>query len=76
MNWISVKDRLPEERETVILGGRDSNGLKQTTAGYRFTRSSYYHSTEWRDEIVRDSDGDPLDPDFTVTHWMPLPEAP
>lgn len=34
MSWISVKDKLPEEYTTVILGGRDSGGSKRTTAGY------------------------------------------
>lgn len=65
MEWISVKDRLPETGDTV-LAWREST----------FTPGVYYASTGtfgfYHEGIWGDKDED----NWNVTHWMPLPEPP
>ena len=63
MNWISVKKRLPKDREDVLVYRLDEsfdiaarNPLSETCA---------YWSCS--DEVCNDSE---------ITHWMPLPEPP
>lgn len=63
--WISVKDRLPEEREDVLI--------RVKCANYFNIEQGYYKgNNEWvncwcsiRNEGL-----------YPVTHWMPLPEPP
>ena len=65
--WISVKDRLPEESGLYLTYGDiefvpDHNDQPNTYKGIKirvFLRE--YHNLEW---------------DWRVTHWMPLPEPP
>ena len=65
MEWISVKERLPEYDTDVLLWGA---GWKRVYFGY------WRHSDEWIGRYsAEESEGLPnTDP----THWMPLPEPP
>lgn len=59
--WISVKDRLPEDGEDVVV-------IARTGIPYWY-RVAYLKRRRWmRDNGQRIYD--------TVTHWMPLPEPP
>lgn len=60
--WISVKDRLPEDFEDVVV--IISNGLN----GYWY-RVAYRERGSW-------SQGGGRRISDEVTHWMPLPEPP
>jgi len=68
--WISVKDRLPEEGEEVLIFGQYLNDIPKILG----VRSRYKGDQDWKytwegpDEwVYREND---------VTHWMPLPEPP
>lgn len=61
IEWISVKDRLPESCETVLI----------YSANERFVSTGYYWSAEKRWNQI----GNRFLL-FTITHWMPLPEPP
>lgn len=68
MDWISVKDRLPEKSGDVLvyIAYRREHG-RVTVVPY----SDRYKAFNTRDEYVSPKykiDG--------VTHWMPLPEPP
>lgn len=64
MNWISVKDRLPDENDDVLI--YDGNGVSAAT----FDPPSKFHKGRWW------LDGETcIDMEY-VTHWMPLPPAP
>ena len=58
--WISVKDRLPEENETVLAYDGD------------FVEPSVFYGDHGFYELDK-YEADPL---CGVTHWMPLPEPP
>jgi hypothetical protein len=62
MNWISVKERLPEETKRVLC--LTSSGLYSVGYYYKNTwqADAVYHSFEERG--------------YTVTHWQPLPDKP
>jgi len=64
MNWISVKDELPNEKVDVLIYG------KITCCGGLHYEQGYYKNKCWfgrmRDNYTH----------ITVTHWMPLPEKP
>lgn len=60
MEWISVKDRLPEENKLVL------------TFIKRVDYPSYY-KLNFRQEGMWREDLNFLD---TITHWTPLPKAP
>jgi hypothetical protein len=62
MKWISVKDRLPEDSQEVIIY---SEGGKVEAGVYYCKEFGFdYYDVSIRDIIVN------------VTHWMPLPEPP
>jgi|GEM_PF-2870310 hypothetical protein len=67
--WISVKDRLPEKDNEdwyIIVLTRERRGREAK----RIVRVGYwdcYHKRFWGFEAGFD---------YTVTHWMPLPEPP
>lgn len=62
--WVSVNDRLPEDISTVIVAVREI--AKPTFAWYADLADSW-HLLE-KDFIKLK--------DFTVTHWIPMPELP
>ena len=70
--WISVKDRLPDNKEYdwVLAQVVENNGFMHipTVMEYRQSKNDWFEETYgWL------SEHNGL---FTVTHWMPLPEPP
>lgn len=67
--WISVKDRLPTELtyHSIYIVTMYSN-LKNKS----FVCPLHYIGDEWFEMIYEE----PLDPEYVVTHWQPLPEPP
>lgn len=62
--WISVKDRLPQPGEEVLL--YDNHSIKQYLVGWLREKKGY-NSSMWAltNGYVKDND---------ITHWMPIPE--
>ncbi len=60
MKWISVEDRLPETEVEVLVIATMGNQRDV------FFDVLYPHGWGWTDELD----------DFSVTHWMYLPEIP
>jgi hypothetical protein len=68
INWISVKDELPEQSQEVLVC--NINGIDQDERDpfiavlncKKFFWINRYNYDDWKEEIV--------------THWMPLPEGP
>ena len=70
--WISVKDRLPDNKEYdwVLAQVVEDNGFMHipTVMEYRQSKNDSFEETYgW----ISEHNGA-----FTVTHWMPLPEPP
>lgn len=65
MNWISVKDRLPEDEEAVLVYYRFDDESKMSFYGILtyYVDEPYPH---WQHEGIG----------LKITHWMPLPEPP
>ncbi len=62
MEWISVKERLPEERMNVLVCfGTHKYDVE---IGW-FDKGQWYDDTEYQNINLNN-----------VTHWMPLPEIP
>jgi hypothetical protein len=73
MNWISVKDKLPKNRVTVLIRYRL---LENDYADPYITNDSGYIRFEaFYDKCWIDWCGDILDYK-RITHWQPLPEPP
>ena len=69
-NWISVKDRLPEDQDEcfIFVPTFDSRGVKSTPY--------VLHGTYWEEcEEWTTCEGENFSID-EVTHWQPLPEPP
>ena len=64
--WISVKDRLPENEQYVMLWTK--------TGVMKYAK--YLNDEPHRPWITYDEDGSIRAWDNVVTHWMPLPEPP
>ena len=60
--WIQVTDRLPEDRQPVLLFGTGWTGLTPEAGKYDGVNGAF-----------RNTDGNLY---FTVTHWAPLPAPP
>lgn len=76
--WISVKDRMPEIDQVVVIRyGSDSNPC------HAFGGRGWVSSDEWLwgkvdlGEVYLDGDDEIVaDDDYQATHWMPLPDPP
>jgi len=79
MEWISVKDRLPEEGYNVLVYLNDGRNCGHSIA--------YWMENNWwgamamneqnpRIRIYYNDGGESFLESCYVTHWMPLPEAP
>ncbi len=68
MEWISVKERLPEMKDDVLVYFQSGKNM-----AVGFLRDMDEDKTMWGaytdDELYTDCDSEP-------THWMPLPEPP
>jgi hypothetical protein len=69
MEWISVKDKLPEIDESVLV----TDGTEVTTGGYGHAVYRRQNKKCWYMDN-KDWDGMPAKRD--ITHWMPIPEPP
>lgn len=84
--WISVKDRLPEnEEDDVLIYCRETEhyGLhKEKRKAYHAIYKGAYDGDRWYTnwchgcKYIEDVNAEWLDEEITVTHWMPLPEPP
>lgn len=72
MNWISVKDRLPEINTVVIAYGSVDSEKR--------VEPQYYSKSKYSDEIVFSEPNCGCCSQIyslrDVTHWMPLPKDP
>lgn len=70
MNWISVKDRLPEDSGQVLAYGAGEIFMAYFDADF--------HDGAWFKYFLNDECQDPyLDPYYgEIRCWMPLPEPP
>lgn len=74
MEWISVKDRLPETDGRCIVYKR-YDWERGGTGGHFFVIEILSFNTHY--QCWDDEDGDDYNCDIEkVTHWMPLPPAP
>ena len=62
--WISVKDRLPEEGETVLVFGYWHEKFQPLMCYLSPHRKGEWFTTVAGQQV------------YTVTHWMPLPQPP
>ena len=79
MEWISVKDRLPELNQLVLaILNKPCERLNypyKENVLLLFRREHNYitgHKTKWERPFA----GETVDYNDEVTHWMPLPELP
>lgn len=72
VNWMSVKDRLPDENN-VIVGGKCGTCSDLVIV---FVRDALGNSFTCDDMIANGGWINYPTPEFEVTHWMPLPEPP
>ena len=63
MNWISVKDRLPNKQDDCLV-------WYESKFTYPHIRTACYLGDSFF------STGGIQHSNFTITHWMPLPEPP
>lgn len=66
--WISVKDRVPDDYVEVFYIALNENGSKERMTGHR-ENGRWTHCCLWYSTIH-------LNDEIKVTHWMPLPEPP
>lgn len=68
--WISVKDRLPDECDNLVLAIANGKPCRNITLEDAYVLASYVPNEGW---II---DEWPMWEEAEVTHWMPLPEPP
>lgn len=70
MEWISVKDRLPEDLEHVLVFVKKSYVINSKYLPANHQNVGVFDDGTWWDaSIVKLINGE-------VTHWQPLPESP
>lgn len=67
--WISIKDKLPPEEpfHSTFIATMYSHFKEK-----RFVEPLHYIDGQWFTMVHEE----PLDIEYEVTHWMPLPELP
>lgn len=74
MNWISIKDKLPEEGSYTVAILFDEPFFGTTTSGNKGAAYYDHESGKWISPITG---GRLITIEVhNVTHWMPLPEPP
>ncbi len=66
MEWISVKDRLPEVAIEVLVFAPDCRVIGNTLIGKYFPSENTWTVYDFHDSKL----------DEDVTHWQPIPEPP
>jgi len=66
--WVSVKDRLPDDRQVVDTWAELGGTMSRETDIVYFAKLNIWHTQHSTFNPGRESYG--------VTHWQPLPEAP
>ena len=75
MNWISVKDQLPEDASQCLVTGREFD----MPDGKRFQLVAMFKNKSFHQWVCDESSAGgywPESDNVYVTHWMPLPEPP
>ena len=72
MEWISVKDRFPEQHKEVLISIEYGDIIQANYSGNRWyiSRDVRDNATDCYASLAQ------LTNDSNVTHWMPLPPAP
>jgi hypothetical protein len=70
-NWISVKDKLPNHGDFVLVNVTGGIGVAQFSNSYGFECDSSAYEIS-----AHDTSGLEVQFDGVVTHWMPLPTRP
>jgi len=65
MEWISVKERLPEREIDVLFVTKDKKMYVGGLCSWKNCNSFHYNSTGFEPTEIDDA-----------THWQPLPESP
>ncbi len=79
MKWISVKDRLPINRQNVVvvLKGEQDYPLRMYATGYRQEcNNNCENDTCKENEWIINQGYVYCNLEDIITHWMPLPEGP
>lgn len=85
MEWISVKDKLPEEEQDVLIFTKTVEIYgkhKERKKTYYNVYCGYYDGDEWLTsycygcEYIERMNEKYKNEKIVVTHWMPLPEPP
>ena len=66
--WISVKERLPDKRTTVLFATRNNPAVYRGRYSCTGDNQTHYFTTR----IGRSNSGGT----YAATHWTPLPELP
>ncbi len=74
-NWISVKDRLPDNMQIVLVIHEIGADYEFQVTVCRFEGDDFISESGLNLTYHLDQ-CDPDDSEFPVTHWMPLPEPP
>jgi len=73
MEWISVKDRLPEHKQDVLLYAFEAiENVYYTVVGYPDFDCNKWEIDGYLDTVSNYS----IEGDERITHWMPLPKPP
>jgi hypothetical protein len=73
MEWINVKDQLPEiGREVIVFSPNSNDGTGRVTALTRLIRYEEATQFYWDNSYG----GSNIYIQSAITHWMPLPEPP
>jgi hypothetical protein len=73
MEWISVKDRFPEDDgDVLVCQHKFGDRYPLINVGYR--ENDQWDIADTMDGIIHDIDNN--QDNWIVTHWMPLPEPP
>lgn len=68
MRWISVKDRLPEDRQKILTYWPAGHTPIQVQTFYlQYGTSGPWWMFGWHNHLLKDGN---------ITHWMPLPDPP
>lgn len=85
MDWISVKDRLPDEEDDVLLLVREVEHYgrhEEKRNVYRWVFTGWRVDDEWATTYchgyrrIQEENEKSTYCEHTVTHWMPLPPPP